>query len=119
MVNNYMDDLLEQSLLFDFYGELLTKHQKSIYEDFLLNDLSLSEIADEKGITRQGVHDLVKRCNQTLHNYEDKLHLVERFINAKEKIEKIHGLTTAFKGSRDLELIDEIEKISEELLEEI
>ena len=45
--------IVEQGLLYDFYGELLTKHQQSVYEDVVFNDLSLSEIADEQGITRQ------------------------------------------------------------------
>lgn len=55
-----MKDIFKSSLLYDFYGELLTNHQKEIYEDFILNDLSLGEIAEERGISRQGVHDLVK-----------------------------------------------------------
>ncbi len=59
-----MEKIVEQALLFDFYGELLTKHQKQIYEDVVLNDLSLSEAAENYGITRQGVHDLIKRCNR-------------------------------------------------------
>ncbi len=52
-----MIKIVEQSLLYDFYGELLTKHQKEIYEDVVIHDYSLSEIANEKGISRQGVHD--------------------------------------------------------------
>ena len=52
-----MDKIYEQTMLFDFYGELLTEHQRSIYEDAVYNDLSLSEIAQERGISRQGVHD--------------------------------------------------------------
>ena len=49
-----MNEILEQALLYDFYGELLTAHQKDIYEQFVLDDLSLSEIAEMKGISRQG-----------------------------------------------------------------
>ena len=74
-----MKDIFKSSLLYDFYGELLTEHQKEIYEDFILNDLSLGEIAQDRGISRQGVHDLVKRCDKILNGYEEKLHLVERF----------------------------------------
>ena len=80
-----MNGLLEQALLYDFYGELLTNHQKEIYEQFVLEDLSLSEIAEAAGISRQGVHDLVKRCNKILEGYEAKLHLVEKFLSVKEK----------------------------------
>ena len=81
-----MDKILEQTLLYDFYGELLTDHQKQIYEDVVLNDYSFSEVAEEKGISRQGVHDLIKRCNKILQEYESKLHLVEKFVTIKEQI---------------------------------
>ena len=56
-----MEKKLMQTYLYDFYGELLTEHQRSIYEEFVFDDLTLSEIAQEQGISRQGVHDLVKR----------------------------------------------------------
>ena len=56
-----MNKILEQALLYDFYGELLTTHQKEVYEQFILEDLSLSEIAESAGISRQGEHDLVRR----------------------------------------------------------
>ena len=84
-----MDKILEQTLLYDFYGELLTDHQKQIYEDVGLNDYSFSEVAEEKGISRQGVHDLIKRCNKILQEYESKLHLVEKFVTIKEQIEEM------------------------------
>lgn len=84
-----MDKILEQTLLYDFYGELLTEHQKQIYEDVVLNDYSFSEVASEQGISRQGVHDLIKRCNKILQEYESKLHLVEKFVTIKEQIEEM------------------------------
>ena len=73
-----MDELLKQALLYDFYGELLTDHQKEIYEQFILEDLSLGEIARDAGISRQGVHDLLKRCDRTLQEYEEKISHSER-----------------------------------------
>lgn len=88
-----MEKIFEQNLLYDFYGELLTQHQQNIYEDAVYNDMSLSEIAQEQGISRQGVHDLIKRCDKILLGYESKLHLVERFMGAKEKIHEIEQLT--------------------------
>lgn len=81
-----MEKIFQQALLYDFYGELLTEHQRSVYEDAVYNDMSLSEIAEEYGISRQGVHDLIKRCDKLLSGYEEKLHLVEKFVQAKEKI---------------------------------
>ncbi len=59
-----MEKIVEQGLLYDFYGELLTPHQRRIYEDAVFNDLSLSEISQEAGISRQGVHDLIKQVRQ-------------------------------------------------------
>lgn len=90
-----MDKIYEQTMLFDFYGELLTEHQRSIYRDAINNDLSLSEIAEERGITRQGVHDMIRRCEKILQGYEDKLHLVERFARARGTIDEIRRLTYA------------------------
>ena len=92
-----MEQFVQQTLLYDFYGELLTEHQRRIYEDVVLNDYSLSEVAADLGISRQGVHDNVKRCNKILSDYEEKLHLVEKFVNIKEKIHRIHGLAKNFR----------------------
>ena len=102
-----MEKIVEQGLLYDFYGELLTDHQKKIYEDVVFADLSLSEIAQEYGISRQGVHDLVKRCNNTLQEYEDKLHLIRRFLTIREKIKEIEKLAGDEQLSRR-ELTEEI-----------
>lgn len=90
-----MEKIFQQALLYDFYGELLTEHQRSVYEDAVYNDMSLSEIAEQYGISRQGVHDLIKRCDKILAGYEEKLHLVEKFTGAKEKIAQLVELTKA------------------------
>lgn len=81
-----MEKIVEQGMLYDFYGELLTEHQRKIYEDVVLNDMSLSEIAEEQGISRQGVHDLVRRCDRTLQSYEERLHLIARFQKVKHTV---------------------------------
>ena len=111
-----MNGLLEQALLYDFYGELLTNHQKEIYEQFVLDDLSLSEIAESAGISRQGVHDLVKRCNKILEGYEAKLHLVEKFLSVKAKVQKMNELLE--EESKD-EKYQDIRQIAAEILEEL
>ena len=85
-----MEKIVRQSLLYDFYGELLTEHQKNIYQDVVMNDLSYSEIAREYGISRQGVYDMMKRSDKILEEYEAKLKLVEKFENAREKIAVIN-----------------------------
>ena len=59
-----IDKILELSLLFDFYGELLKENKKQVFEDYISNDLSLGEIATERGISRQGVYDIVEEIEQ-------------------------------------------------------
>jgi predicted DNA-binding protein YlxM (UPF0122 family) len=113
-----MDEILKQSLLYDFYGELLTEHQKEIYEQFIVEDLSLSEIAKDAGISRQGVHDLIKRCNKILEEYEAKLHLVEKFLTIKEKVHQINELLEDSKTDES-QLMQEVRKISGEIIEEL
>ena len=88
-----MENIVEHGLLYDFYGELLTKRQQEIYENAVYEDKSLSELAQEYGISRQGVHDLLKRCNKLLEGYETKLNLVEKFHAIRMKVEKIEALT--------------------------
>ena len=113
-----MEKIVEQGLLYDFYGELLTEHQKKIYEDVVYNDLSLAEIAKESGISRQGVHDLVRRCSRILQDYEDKLHLVQRFMKIKENIGQLEKLTDDEVLTRE-ELVQRIELLSRQILEEL
>ena len=103
-----MQDIYKSSLLYDFYGELLTDHQKEIYEDYVLNDLSLVEIAEQRGISKQGVHDLIKRCDKILNEYESKLKLVEKYEVTKKDINKICELANNN---------EEIKQIAESILE--
>lgn len=121
-----MEKIFEQGLLYDFYGELLTEHQQSIYEEAVFNDMSLSEIAEDAGISRQGVHDLIKRCDKILLDYESRLHLVERFEQAKGKISEIVALTGCSEETEDIadtkEYYDRMKRIcelSQELMKEL
>ncbi|MBR6222325.1 MAG: DNA-binding protein [Lachnospiraceae bacterium] len=117
-----MDDILKKSLLYDFYGELLTEHQKSIYEDVTLNDLSLTEVADNEGISRQGVYDLIKRIDKKLMNYENKLHLIEKFEIARENVSEIKDITVkVLESEQDEETtrrIMMIARLADEILDE-
>lgn len=116
-----MNEILEHTLLYDFYGELLTDHQKEIYEQFMLEDLSLSEIAQEEGISRQGVHDLIRRCQKILEGYEAKLHLVAKFLSVKEKVQEINEVLDAYEkqGTDIIEMVGEIRRISHTIIEEL
>ena len=117
-----LEKIVRQSLLYDFYGELLSEHQKSIYEDVVMNDLSYSEIARLNGISRQGVYDMIKRCDKILEEYEAKLKLVEKFVNARDKvtviIDTIEVLKQQNKDSNLDALIANIDKKASEILEE-
>ncbi len=104
-----LEQLEYKGMLYDFYGELLTQHQKKIYEDAIFNDLSLSEIAEEQGISRQGVYDLLKRCDKLLADYEKKLHLVEKFSKIKQSIQQINRLTDD----------EQIKRLSNKIIEEL
>lgn len=113
-----MEKIVEQALLYDFYGELLNEHQRKVYEDAIFNDLSFSEIADEYGISRQGVFDLIKRVNKTLLNYESKLHPIEKFQETKAKVARIDSLADSYLENKDENLILDIKTISKEILDE-
>ena len=79
---------VEDLMLLDFYGNLLTDKMRDCLELYLNDDLSLAEIADDAGISRQGAHDTVKRALSQLHSYEEKLGLVARFSEQKKIVEE-------------------------------
>ena len=108
-----MESIVKQSLLYDFY----TEHQRNVYEDVIFNDMSLSEIAQEQGISRQGVHDLIKRCDRILAGYEEKLHLIEKFQETKQLVTEIRELTQRFQETNDRKLIEKIEQISSDIID--
>lgn len=93
-------EIVANGLLYDFYGELLTEHQKMIYEEAVYNDMSLAEIAESYGISRQGVHDLIRRCTKTMQKYEDKLHMIKRFEEIRKETDALKLL------AGDLQLSD-------------
>ena len=103
-----MEKFVEQTLLYDFYGELLTERQQQVYESVVLEDYSLSEVAEDLEISRQGVHDMIKRCNHTLEEYEARLHLVEKFLSIRSQVQKIKKLAAGYNASEIIELSNEI-----------
>ncbi len=106
-----MEKIVEQGLLYDFYGELLTEHQRNIYEDAVYNDMSLAEIAEQHGISRQGVHDLIRRCDKLLAGYEEKLHLVRKFAEAKQTAARIDRLAEEGKRMPEKECREQLDLI--------
>ena len=99
------------ALLFDFYGEMLTEKQRDVVELYYNHDLSLSEIAENEGITRQGVRDSIKRAETQLTEMEERLGLVKRFREMREKLEEIRVAV------RDIQEINERCGFSREIAE--
>lgn len=114
-----MEDVLKHSLLYDFYGELLTEHQRNVYEEVVQNDISYSEAAEMFGVSRQGVHELVKRCNKMLEGYESKLHLVDRFLRIRDRVQEIQEVSAQSEAIEKEVLVEKISSISEKILEEL
>lgn len=108
--------VIRLSTLYDFYGQLLGEHNRQIFEDYILNDLSLGEISKNTGMTRQGVYDTIKRCSMKLTEYEEKLHIAERFEQTKQMVNQIKELSLQIKQTGLNDKIDEISRISDEIL---
>ena len=87
-----MEKVYEQTMLFDFYGDLLTDKQKDICRMHLTEDLSRGEIAETQGISRQGVYDTLRRAQEVLEYYESKLHMVRRFLEISRKVAELPAL---------------------------
>lgn len=119
VLDDKLKEKVELSILFDFYGELLKDHNKRIFEDYILNDLSLSEIAEEQGISRQGVFDIVKRCSKQLKDCEDKLCLVKKFEKTKEDVIRIKELSIQIKNETKISHLDEIIKLTDNILKDL
>ncbi len=88
----FVKDVKEIPLLLDFYEELLSERKRTVLSLYYNEDLSLAEIAEEIGISRQGVRDLIKKAEEELSNLEEKLGLVKKFEQAKIHAAKIRSL---------------------------
>ena len=117
MENNDIEKYINQCTLYDFYGKLLTVHQQRIYEDVVFNDLSLSEIAENEGISRQGVSDLIKRCNKALVSYEEKLGLIKKFDETKSYVKEIQRIVKIYQDTKDEGLVAKIDELSSKILD--
>ncbi|MCI5622337.1 MULTISPECIES: YlxM family DNA-binding protein [Anaerostipes] len=117
-----MERIVEQNLLYDFYGELLTEHQKEVYGEHVENDMTPSEIAADYGITRQAAYDMIRRCNRILEDYEERLHLVQKFLTTKDKVKEIHSLSKRLLDEDKEQMkedIRQIEFVSNKILEDL
>lgn len=111
-----MDEKVKISILCDLYGKLLTEKQFEVLNDYYNNDYSLSEIAENNGITRQAVRDIIKKGEKKLFEYEEKLSFMKRTLNQEKKIEKVLlELNKIQKESSDKQIASILESIKKEL----
>lgn len=104
--------IVQIALMYDFYGQLLTDKQIEVIDMYYNNDLSLGEISEQLGISRQGVYDTLKRAEKTLFEYEEKLGLVERFTEQKKKIEHITQMLDEMLKNDNLDKEYVVEKLT-------
>ena len=102
---------LNIAYLLEFYGEVLPERKRTVMEYYYHDDLSLSEIAEEIGISRQGVRDIIKKSEDELFFYEQTLHLADRFLKAKQHADRALALCREQNASR--ELSESIEQLLE------
>lgn len=119
--DSQMQERIELSMLYDFYGALLKENQQRMFEASVLEDYNYSEIAEDEGISRQGVYDAIRRASRQLREYEEKLGLVARFIRQKEQVKEMHRILQQMRGSMTDDNNQSFEKviaIIDEIMEE-
>ena len=112
-----MEKIVEQGLLYDFYGQLLTAHQQKIYEQAVYENLSLNEIAEQEGISRQAVHDLIRRATDLMKGYEKKLGMIRRFQSLREAAGQLRAAADTAED-RD-ELAGNVREIADRILDSL
>ena len=106
-----MKDALQEALLYDFYGNLLKGRQREIYEASVMDDMSLTEISEEYGISRQAVSKMLSRCRKTLSGYEEELKLIKRFDEMKNHISEIRNIARDSGGEYSERIIEISDRI--------
>ena len=110
-----MEKMARRAMLFDYYGGLLNEKQKSIYEDTVTQDMSLSEIGDAEGITRQAVSEIIKRCDEKLERYERDLGLIRKAEIIEKSIVQINPVASKLEENDRRCIADATESIIKEL----
>ncbi len=108
-----MNSIVKESLLFDFYGNMLTEKKQHVMRLYHEENLTLSEIAENAGISRAAVHDSLKKAERQLADFESKLGLVEKFIKTDDTVERAGGMIDhlLLEYGDDRELCEQLKKI--------
>lgn len=99
---------LELIALYDLYQNLLTDKQRNYFEEYYFNDYSITEISENQNVSRNAVHDLLKRTIDKLHDYETKLGLLKA---SKQRGELIHDIKERTNDETILSLLDDLSKV--------
>ncbi len=108
-----VEQIVEQGILYDFYGPLLTRHQQEIYELVVYQNLSLNEIAEQRGISKQAVSDLVRRATAQMQEYEKSLGLIGRFRRIRKLCDELD------RAAGQSEPVGEIRTLTQEIRREL
>ncbi len=116
-IEQRLEERVYLSMLYDFYGALLKENNRRIFEAYIQEDYSISEIAEEMEISRQAVHDAVKRITKQLRGYEEKLGLLERFELQRNEMKRLHECLQEMNISEEDPKGKEIFQILSEIIE--
>lgn len=117
-IEERLEERVYLSMLYDFYGALLKENNRRIFEAYIQEDYSISEIAGEMEISRQAVHDAVKRITKQLKGYEEKLGLLERFELQRNEMKRLHECLQEMNISEEDPRGQEIFQILSKIIEE-
>ncbi len=112
-----LEQLIHNSMLYDFYGGLLTAKQSQAVELYHLENWSLAEIAEKEGVSRQAIHDLLQRSEKLMADYEEKLGLVARYMKQRAELINIYQLFRNIynKCENDPHLTEELKILNQKL----
>lgn len=112
-----VEERIELTLLYDFYGALLKENQRRMFEAYMMEDYGYSEIAASEGISRQGAYDAISRATKQLHVYEEKLGLVSRFQRQQKQVEQLQKQIDALSLPENTPGLLEILRLLEDLIQ--
>lgn len=115
---SFLEKFIEMSILYDFYGELLSEKQRIVVDCYYNDNFSLGEIAEKVNISRQGVYDSLKRAEELLREYDSKLKLMEKYKVNKELLKKAIENLKHYDGNKP-DILDEVKEDLEQLLKQL